>query len=278
MLRKALIIVVLSIAIGGITISSVLVSATEDYSIPAWIKNSAKWWGEDLIGDSDFISGIKYLIENDIMIIKQDSDYQPSTISEQETGIPVDYNVMFVTTNDNCTWEQFGKMHFYNEVTYYYLKEWGLDPTYVDPLCLSNTALDDVPEEYFGYDLAILMVDYVITQEYLIEDEHAWGYYDPSEKMIVSGELTDIMAEAGLLTVDDIASEWVLTHELSHFVLDYLGEPESIWVDWVHDTQDWNEFCILENSNHPTCSEIYVEIEVNGMRVLVMEPYAYYIP
>ena len=86
------------------------------------------------------------------------------------------------------------------------------------------------------------------------------------------------MAEVGLLTVDDIASEWVLTHELAHFVLDYLGEPESIMVDWVHDRENWNRLCILEDLYHPTCDEIYSELEVNGMRVIVMEPYAYYIP
>ena len=278
MLKKAPIVVILCLATIGVTASLTFVSAEENYSIPTWIKNSAKWWGEGLIGDSDFISGIKYLIENDIMIIKQDSNYQPSIMIEQETGIPVEYNVIFMTSSDNCTWEEFGKMHFYNEVTYYYLQEWGLEPTYVDPLCLPNTVLDDVPEEYLGYDLTILMGDYVITQKYLIEYSHAWGYYDTSARMIVSGELTDFMAEAGLLTVDDIASEWVLTHELSHFVLDYLGEPESIMVDWVHDTENWNRFCILEDPYHPTCDEIYSELEVNGMRVLVMEPYAYYIP
>jgi len=37
--------------------------------IPAWIKNNAGWWSEDLIGDSDFVSGIQYLITEGIMTI-----------------------------------------------------------------------------------------------------------------------------------------------------------------------------------------------------------------
>jgi len=37
--------------------------------IPTWIKNNAGWWGEGIIDDSDFISGIKYLIENGIIEI-----------------------------------------------------------------------------------------------------------------------------------------------------------------------------------------------------------------
>lgn len=35
--------------------------------IPGWIKNNAKWWSEGGIKDEDFVSGIKFLIENKIM-------------------------------------------------------------------------------------------------------------------------------------------------------------------------------------------------------------------
>jgi hypothetical protein len=37
--------------------------------IPNWVKNNAGWWAEDLIGDSDFVSGIQYLITEGIMTI-----------------------------------------------------------------------------------------------------------------------------------------------------------------------------------------------------------------
>jgi len=37
--------------------------------IPIWVKNNAGWWADDLIGDSDFVSGIQYLITEEIMII-----------------------------------------------------------------------------------------------------------------------------------------------------------------------------------------------------------------
>ena len=38
-------------------------------SVPSWVKNNAKWWSEDLIGETDFINGIKYLIQKQIMSI-----------------------------------------------------------------------------------------------------------------------------------------------------------------------------------------------------------------
>jgi len=38
-------------------------------SVPDWIKNNASWWSENLIGDTDFINGLQYLIEYKIIKI-----------------------------------------------------------------------------------------------------------------------------------------------------------------------------------------------------------------
>jgi hypothetical protein len=38
--------------------------------IPAWIKNNAKWWSANQIGDNDFVEGIKYLIKQEIIKIE----------------------------------------------------------------------------------------------------------------------------------------------------------------------------------------------------------------
>ena len=37
--------------------------------VPNWVKNNAKWWSEDLIGNTDFINGLDYLIEEQIIKI-----------------------------------------------------------------------------------------------------------------------------------------------------------------------------------------------------------------
>lgn len=35
--------------------------------IPSWVKNNAKWWADGTIGDSDFVSGMQYLIKGGII-------------------------------------------------------------------------------------------------------------------------------------------------------------------------------------------------------------------
>jgi len=38
-------------------------------SIPDWIKNNAGWWADGQIDDNSFVSGIQWLISNDVMTI-----------------------------------------------------------------------------------------------------------------------------------------------------------------------------------------------------------------
>ena len=48
---------------------SIIESQTDSsvYLVPNWIKNNAEWWSKDLISDIDFINGLTYLIDNQIM-------------------------------------------------------------------------------------------------------------------------------------------------------------------------------------------------------------------
>ncbi|SRR5579885_94029 len=44
-------------------------SVAQTISIPSWVKNNAKWWSQGQVGDSEFVKGIQYLIQNGIMKI-----------------------------------------------------------------------------------------------------------------------------------------------------------------------------------------------------------------
>ena len=73
-MRKPLVLTIVFVFACGITLSSIMASAQEDYNIPAWIKNNAAWWSEGQIDDASFVSGIKYMIENGIMDITQSNN------------------------------------------------------------------------------------------------------------------------------------------------------------------------------------------------------------
>ena len=57
----------------------------EEYIVPGWIKNNAGWWADGLIDDSSFVSGIQWLISNNVMTIpstEQTAGNQSNTIPD----------------------------------------------------------------------------------------------------------------------------------------------------------------------------------------------------
>jgi len=40
-----------------------------DMNVPDWVRNNAGWWANGLISDDDFVSGIKYLVEQGIILV-----------------------------------------------------------------------------------------------------------------------------------------------------------------------------------------------------------------
>jgi hypothetical protein len=75
------------------------VTAEPETSIPDWIKNNAEWWSSGQIPDSAFVSGIQWLISNNIIII-------PPT--EQDTG--TDESVIPNWIKNNAGWWSSGQI------------------------------------------------------------------------------------------------------------------------------------------------------------------------
>ncbi|MBA4462055.1 MAG: peptidase, partial [Nitrosopumilaceae archaeon] len=51
--------------------------------VPEWVKNTAGWWSEGLIEDKDFLKGIEYLLNEEIIKISK-----VSANAEQSDKIP----------------------------------------------------------------------------------------------------------------------------------------------------------------------------------------------
>jgi uncharacterized protein YjbI with pentapeptide repeats len=57
--------------------------SAQEAIIPSWVKNNADWWASDLIDDNSFVSGIQWLVSNDIIQVP------PTIVSDvSETTIP----------------------------------------------------------------------------------------------------------------------------------------------------------------------------------------------
>ncbi len=57
------------------------ISNTGDEQLPSWLKSNAKWWASGQLNDSEFTSGIQFLIEQDLITISN-NEISQSTSSE----------------------------------------------------------------------------------------------------------------------------------------------------------------------------------------------------
>ena len=62
---------ILLVFFGIFLISMVFIdnASAQEVAMPDWIKNNAGWWADGLIDDGSFVSGIQWLISNDVMTI-----------------------------------------------------------------------------------------------------------------------------------------------------------------------------------------------------------------
>ena len=55
--------------------------------VPIWIKNNAHWWSQEMIEDSDFVAGIEYLIQEEIITISESGNVAANSSDEIPTWI-----------------------------------------------------------------------------------------------------------------------------------------------------------------------------------------------
>ncbi len=73
MKQKTTLVLVATIIASGMMTPPLVHNAQAESLIPDWIKNNAGWWAEGTIDDESFLSGIEFLIENDVINVSSES-------------------------------------------------------------------------------------------------------------------------------------------------------------------------------------------------------------
>ena len=68
---------IISTSVATNTDGTILVN--DNLNIPTWVKNNAKWWSDGTIADTDFTSGIEYMINQNIISFSEHSKKQGTT-------------------------------------------------------------------------------------------------------------------------------------------------------------------------------------------------------
>ena len=70
------------IAISIVTLVSFSTNFANAENVPNWIKNNALWYGQGEITETEFLNSIKFLIENDILVLDNDNEIKRNQLAQ----------------------------------------------------------------------------------------------------------------------------------------------------------------------------------------------------
>lgn len=76
------------LALSIVLISLLFYDATAE-SIPAWVKNTALWYGEGTISETEFLNAIKYLLENEIIVLDPKENAEKSLLKPSTATVVI---------------------------------------------------------------------------------------------------------------------------------------------------------------------------------------------
>lgn len=162
----------------------------------------------------------------------------------------------------------------YSSLTTKYFELYELDNVEREGYCMTELEYNEyqVSEDV---DLLILMYDGAVGKK-ILQPNKVDGLYIHSGNDRLTNHLL-IMCHCSDFDsgYDKILPSWILSHELSHFVLSYKGFPRSIIQNAIHDIEDEYDNCIGTNFQSEHCADFKLTLRPDNMSkdFPVMKPY-----
>ena len=197
----------------------------KDIVIPSWIKNNAGWWAENSISDSDFLYGIKFLVENNIIQFQSDVDYEKSKNIEKHL---LDWDTI---VNDskyaydgsirlqskffdyvNYTVEYNASTGSFSDDSQPTLLEsgvWLYQITGHEQFLANSRNIANLIEESYLYSSGIVMNVHPLTNTVKIEEEHT--------NQIILGDIAKLaLVDSNYAQLTKTLADAVIEHEINH--------------------------------------------------------------
>ncbi len=192
MKTKLLVLVVLAIITAGL-VFSMSALGQESYNIPQWIKNNAKWWSEGQISDSEFIKGIQYLIDNNIL---QVNNAGSNELTKQAQEL-----------------QYYRAFNLYNYLTYEHYKVWFTLPS------LYYFEYRDNPNDH----VPATVTDTKLSNVYYLAGMNSWG-----DVKFIADQLRKISGNDDELFANLVMQ---MVHQLKYVPTLYTKFPTEVFVE-----------------------------------------------
>lgn len=181
------------------------------------------------------------------------------------------WQVVMISSYPACSNYHYQIKEKYNEITSMYLDLYEQNHKGLEPLCFSHLDFYDEYEKPSEVDLLVVVYD-------------KNGGRDKLQSIGIGGIFAHMGGEwthNNTIIICDCPNfgfsdpVWTLTHELSHFLLYYLGYPEEIAQDHIHEIDRKYDDCV-EVEHSPECYGVKTKIRTQyySYNWNVMKPYA----
>ena len=231
----------------------------EDIVIPSWIKNNAGWWSSDDISDLDFLHGIKYLVESNIIEFQSDNIEQH--ILDWDT----------IVNDTFYAYEGMIELHskFFDDVNYivrYDLSEnnahnisepsllssgvWFYQITGNEKFLEHSKMIADLIEESYVYNSGIVMNIHPFTADLNINEAHT-----------NQGILVDVaklaLIDSNYAQLTKTLADAVIEHEINH-------ETELLYSSVTLDGEPINRFMDISYGSSSGLESLLLAYEVTS--------------
>jgi len=177
------------------------------------------------------------------------------------------WKLVMVSSYPACSNYHYQMTNLYHDVTEKYLELYEFPNSFDEPECMTEEEFDEF-ETPSDVDLFIIVYDRNKGRAELHSNEMG-GFYNH-----IGNEWTHnhaiIFCDCSNFQYS--APTWILSHELSHFVLYYSGFDREIVEDRIHEFDKQSDFCV-EVEYLESCSDVRFSMETNTHNVIVMTPY-----
>lgn len=193
----------------------------------------------------------------------------PTIIPAEAVGTSdtMTWKIIFVTSWEKCSNRNWDALTFYGHITEQYLTKYNIKHQFAVPACVSTDNMYSVIKDALSsYDLLIIIPD-ILQSIQEQKQTGTLGHYS------WQGNKRSIVSQAYSLYVEPESSGWILSHELSHFALEWKGYPHEIWVDGVHIVQSKFNECLTMDTTGAHCSNFWTTVKTpSGKDIRIMAP------
>jgi len=188
------------------------------------------------------------------------------SLASEQSGVT--WQLIVISSEPACSGYHYYMVQKYNEIAEKYLDLYGLKNSQYEPECYTESSFAKEYEKPSDLDLLILVYDRDKGRVEL--QSHNTGGLYIHQGNDLSTNHTVIICDCPNFKYSDPV--WILSHELSHFVLNYLGFDLNIVEKEIHGLDYKYDSCV-EGMYNDLCSSVTTTIGTQSSDWVVMKPY-----